>query len=135
MTKGRRGRRDRNVASISCPHLLALFSLRKTLSLAAANQNDKAFILPLINSIHRAIRQRRCVFTLPHSESHLVIVEDLLSAGPDVQRCEEGIFPVRCRLCFSFVKTAASCCIRLPTVLWGEKIFWFKSLNIAITLQ
>lgn len=51
---GRRGRRDRNVVSISCPHLLTLFSLRTTLFSAAANQSDKAFILLLINSIHLA---------------------------------------------------------------------------------
>lgn len=52
--RGSRGRRGRNVVSISRPHLLTLFSLRKTLSPAAANQSDKAFILLLINSIHLA---------------------------------------------------------------------------------
>lgn len=52
--RGCRGRRGKNVVSISRPHLLALFSLRKTLSPAAANQSDKAFILLLINSIHLA---------------------------------------------------------------------------------
>lgn len=54
MKRGSRGRRGKNVVSISRPHLLALFSLRKTLSPAAANQSDKAFILLLINSIHLA---------------------------------------------------------------------------------
>lgn len=54
MKRGSRGRKGRNVVSISRPHLLALFSLRKTLSTTAANQSDKAFILLLINSIHLA---------------------------------------------------------------------------------
>lgn len=54
MKRGSRGGKGRNVVSISRPHLLALFSLRKTLSPAAANQSDKAFILLLINSIHLA---------------------------------------------------------------------------------
>lgn len=73
-----RGRRDGNVFSISCPHLHALFSLRKTLSPAAANQGDKAFILPLINSIHLANQVEELRAGLLTLESHAVSLECLL---------------------------------------------------------
>lgn len=85
MKRGSRGRRGKNVASISRPHLLALFSLRKTLSPAAANQSDKAFILLLINSIHLANQEealRPELFTVSHMLSDW---RTLLSAGPDVR--------------------------------------------------
>lgn len=113
VTKRRERRRDRNVVSISFRHLLVLFSLRKTLSSAAVNQRDKAFILLLINSIHLA-NQVDVLSPELLTRSRMLSVWSVCLL---VQMCEQWICSVRCWLCFSFVKnTAASRCVRLPFV-------------------